>query len=260
MLPNLLLIGAMKAGTTSLYEDLSKFDDVFMCPEKEPNDLLTDKVETAAGCAKYAAKFSRGRAMKWRGEASTAYSMIPTYKGVARRARHVLGSNIRIIYLTREPISRIISQYRHLWGLGLETRPMNSAVLATEYISYSRYEWQLAAWRAEFADNQILVLRFEDYVTKKEAVVQQISDFLELPTPETGVATHRNATRDKPIVPPGGSLSSLIHSQLYYSYVKPFVPYSIRSLAKAWLLPKAAQSTEQLSPSTLALLEEHLRE
>ena len=260
MLPNLLLIGAMKAGTTSLYEDLSKFDDVFMCPEKEPNDLLTDKVETAAGCAKYAAKFSRGRAMKWRGEASTAYSMIPTYKGVARRARHVLGSNIRIIYLTREPISRIISQYRHLWGLGLETRPMNSAVLATEYISYSRYEWQLAAWRAEFSDNQILVLRFEDYVAKKETVMWEVADFLNLQVPVNIVATHRNATRDKPIVPPGGGLSGLLHSQLYYSCVKPFVPYSIRSLAKAWLLPKAAQSTEQLSPSTLALLEEHFRE
>ena len=259
MLPNLLLIGAMKAGTTSLYEDLSRFDGVYMCPEKEPNDLLFDHVETGQGRASYAAKFSRSKSVPWRGEASTAYTMMPTHEGVPGRAKRVLGSNIRIIYITRDPIGRIMSQYRHLWGLGLEKRSLNIAVRDSEYIAYSRYEWQLEAWRAEFADDQILVLKFEDYVSDKETVMKKIADFLDLTVPENLATTHRNASSNKPIVRPGSTLSSLLHSQQYYTHIKPFVPGALRALVKTWLLPRATPSSEQLSPATRARLEQLLR-
>jgi hypothetical protein len=256
MLPNLLLIGAMKAGTTSLHEDLSALADVFMCPEKEPNDLLDPSVETPEGRAAYGAKFPSHA--RWRGEASTAYAMAPTHPGVADRARRVLGPDVRILYLTRDPIARIVSQYHHLWGLGLETRPLNRAVIEDpSYVAYSRYAQQLAPWQAAFP-GQVLVLRFEDYVTDPAAVMARICAFLDLPAPGPIRATHRNASTGKAFVPRGSLAARVFHSPFYLHRIKPLVPNALKHAVKARLLPKAPPLRETLSPATRATLTQRL--
>jgi hypothetical protein len=257
MLPNLLLIGAMKAGTTSLYEDLAALPDVFMCPEKEPNDLIHAEVETPEGRAAYAAKFPSQAT--WRGEASTAYTMDPTHPGVAARARRVLGPETRLIYLTRDPIARIVSHYHHLWGLGLETRSLNDAVLQDpSYLAYSRYDAQLTSWRATFPEDQILVLRFEDYVADKAAVMAQVCAFLDLPLPARLSTTHRNASSGKAFVPRGSLAAHLFHSPLYLHRVKPLIPTALKHAVKARLLPKTPPLPEALTPETRAILIQRL--
>ena len=259
MLPNLLLIGAMKAGTTSLYADLAQLPNVFMCPEKEPNDLLSSQCETPAGRSAYASKFTRGAGVKWRGEASTAYTMRPTYMGVAERARRVLGPDTRLIYITRDPVERIVSQYHRLWGLGLETRPMHEAVCSEDYLAYSRYDWQLAPWRKVFGEETILCLRFEDYIEDKAKVIAEICRFLDLPIPEELVFTHRNASTNKRFVRPGGLASKLFHGRAYLHSVKPYLPQRLRDAAKRVLLPRARPLLEAIDPETKATIEAALK-
>lgn len=60
-LPGFLIIGAMKAGTTTLYEDLLAVTGVYLPPEKEPNDLIHSDVETPAGRA----VFTKGFALRF---------------------------------------------------------------------------------------------------------------------------------------------------------------------------------------------------
>ena len=259
MLPNLLLIGAMKAGTTSLYEDLAALPGVHMAPEKEPDDLIHPATETPKGRAAYAAKFAGGAQAMWRGEASTAYTKRPTHEGVAARAKRVLGPDLRLIYLTRDPVARILSQYHHLWGLRLEHRALNDAVLSDpSYLAYSRYDWQLAPWRAEFPEAQILILRFEDYIADKAHVMAKVCAFLNLPAPTAVETTHRNASASKRFVPRGGLAAKILHSRLYFYALKPLIPRALKDAIKARALPQARPMTEALTPETRATLAKRL--
>lgn len=259
-LPSFLLIGAMKAGTTSLYADLAALPGVYMSPEKEPEDLIHPFVETPQGRAAYAAKFAAAPKGAQIGEASTAYTKRPTHQGVAARARRVLGPDLKLIYLTRDPVRRIVSQYHHLWGLRLENRPLNQAVLQDEsYAAYSRYDWQLAPWRAEFPDHQILVLRFEDYIADMPGALVKVCAFLGVAAPTQVQAVHRNASADKHIVPRGGLAASLLHGRFYLHRIKPLLPETLRQAVKARLMPRPRPMTETLHPETRAALERLLR-
>ena len=85
-LPKFLIIGAMKAGTTTLYEDLLQIPALWLPPQKEPEDLIHPEVETAQGLRVYEQKFARCPSGAIAGDASTAYAKRPTYEGVAARA------------------------------------------------------------------------------------------------------------------------------------------------------------------------------
>lgn len=258
-LPRFLIIGAMKAGTTTLYEDLAHVPGLYLPPEKEPEDLAFPEVETPAGRARYAAKFAACPPGALAGEASTAYAKRPTYEGVARRAHAILGEDLKIIYLTRDPVRRIVSQHHHLWGLSLEQRPLNQAVLEDEtYVAYSRYAWQLEPWRALLPASQILTLSFEDYIADRMACLGRICAFLGVAAPETADETHRNASAGKRIVRRGSAWSRIGHSRFYMYRIKPLLPTELRDRIKTLVLPRAREMSEQLAPETRAELERRL--
>ncbi|MEP4196181.1 MAG: sulfotransferase [Aliishimia sp.] len=258
-LPNFLLIGAMKAGTTTLYEDLTHVPGVYLPPEKEPNDLASSDVETDDGLQRYKAKFAAGAQNVARGDASTAYAKRPTYEGVAERALKLLGPDVKILFLTRDPIKRIVSQYHHLHGLGLETRGFNEAVLNDEsYVAYSRYEWQLETWRAAFGAENVLVLRFEDYIADRLNNLQQVCAFIGVAPPEGVDDTHRNASEGKHVVKDGSAWARFAHSNFYLYRIKPLIPTSARDKIKAMLLPKTKKLDEALTQETLAELQRRL--
>lgn len=258
-LPNFLLIGAMKAGTTTLYEDLTHVPGVYLPPEKEPDDLISPDAETSEGLARYKAKFEAGAQAIARGDASTAYAKRPTYEGVAERALRLLGPDVKILYLTRDPIKRIVSQYHHLHGLGIETRALNTAVLEDDsYVAYSRYDWQLESWRSAFGDDNILVLRFEDYISNRLEKLRQVCAFIGVDAPETVDDTHRNASEGKRVVKEGSAWARIAHSNFYLYRIKPLLPTSARDRIKALLLPKTRKLDETLTEETRAELQRRL--
>jgi hypothetical protein len=258
-LPGFLIIGAMKAGTTTLYEDLVHVPGLYLLPEKEPDDLAYPEADTQEGLARYAAKFSACPPGRIAGEASTAYTKRPTYEGVAERARRILGPDLKLIYLTRDPISRIVSQYHHLWGLSLEHRPLNEAVLEDDsYVAYSRYEWQLEPWRTVFASEQIMMLSFEDYIANRRDTLTRICGFLGVAPPSAINETHRNASVGKRIVRRGSAWSRIGHSDFYMYRIKPHLPTQVRDRIKSLVLPQARNMSETLTPQTRAELEHRL--
>jgi len=178
-LPDFLIIGAMKAGTTTLCADLGAQPAVFMSPVKEPNDLLDQSVLNDKGRRRYSRLFQSAQPDQLCGEGSTSYAKLPVYCGVAERARDVLGNDARIIYSVRDPVERLISHYLHLvarTGLRLS---INEVIRSDRsLIDFSRYDMQLEPWLQSFGRDAIHLLRFEDFIRQRRASVGGICRFL----------------------------------------------------------------------------------
>ncbi|HEX6393022.1 MAG TPA: sulfotransferase domain-containing protein [Acidimicrobiales bacterium] len=179
MLPNFLLIGAMKAGTDSLWEYLRAHPQVFMSVPKEI-DFFVKELNWPRGIEWYESHFARTGAAQVIGEASTSYSKWPVHQGVPERIASVV-PDVRIVYLVRHPIDRIHSQYLHQRLLGLERRSLSGAVLSDpSYLNFSRYGLQLRQYLDYFDRSQILVLKSEDLRHDRRATAECMANFLHI--------------------------------------------------------------------------------
>ena len=177
-LPDLVVIGAMKCGTTSLHSYLDAHPDVGMSRPKELNFFFgPDRAEDGAdrsddgdtwargnwrrGVAWYAAHFDPACAV--RGEASPGYTS-PSHPDAAARMAAVIPS-ARLLYAVRDPVRRALSQYGHHRRQGTEIRGVGEALLdpASQYVARSRYFERLAPFLATGAfDGRITVLVQEE--------------------------------------------------------------------------------------------------
>ena len=106
-LPTFLVIGAPKAGTTSLHDHLRGHPDVFMPTRKEPDFFFRDAA-WREGIASYARLFRRAGSVTAVGETSTSYSRYPHVPDVPERIALVV-PDARLIYLVRHPVERMVS-------------------------------------------------------------------------------------------------------------------------------------------------------
>jgi hypothetical protein len=157
-LPNLLIVGAAKCGTTSLHAYLDRHPQISMSRKKELQ--LFSGEDWRERLDWYRMQFPVRAPV--RGESSPAYSMDPVLAHVPERAREVV-PGARIIYLVGDPLPRIVAQYVEFLMLGLETRSFEEALADYEsrsnvYVAASRYAHQLDRWREHYPDDRILVL------------------------------------------------------------------------------------------------------
>lgn len=198
VLPNFLLIGAMKAGTTSLYHYLKAHEQVFMPGFKEL-DFFVAEANWLRGMDWYRRQFSAARGARARGEASTTYTQYPTHDGVPERIAQVL-PGVRLVYVIRDPVERIRSHYQHLVISGVEKCPPQVAVLENPiYLACSRYAMQLERYLDHFPRDQILIVTSEALKSERTATVQQVYEFLRVDSasvPEVlGTEFYRTAQR-----------------------------------------------------------------
>lgn len=178
-LPNLIIIGAMKSGTTSLHHYLDLHPEIQMSRQKELNFFVEDR-NWYRGIAWYKSHFMGGT--KIRGESSPLYSNYPVWQGVPQRM-HSLIPNAKLIYLVRDPVERIVSQYTHFYAERCEHRPL-SAVLSSLsnnfYVNRSRYFHQLSRFLKFFSKSQILVVTSESLARSPKKTMRDIFQFLEV--------------------------------------------------------------------------------
>lgn len=175
-LPDLVVIGAPKAGTTSLARWLSDHPDVRMSATKELEffDLYFDR-----GLDWYAEQLPPGGPGLVVGEAT------PTYLGhplAPTRAAQSLPA-ARFVAVLREPVSRAWSNYWFFCQLGLERRSWASAVRAErkgrgpDYLGRGRYAEQVARWDAVVDPDRLLLLLFDDLVADPAGVFARVCRF-----------------------------------------------------------------------------------
>jgi hypothetical protein len=200
-MPDFLVIGAPKAGTTALNAALARHPGLYMSPVKEPKFFLSDGPPPAKGGPgdaltyrehiwrrpDYEALFDQAPAGTLRGESTPLYLYDRAAMGRIRAAL----PDARLIVIVRDPVERAHSNWTHLWSAGLE--PVGDFVRACgeeerriaagwasfwHYIGQGRYGEQLEYLFTLFPREQVLVLRYRLLVDEPAQTLDRICEFL----------------------------------------------------------------------------------
>jgi hypothetical protein len=206
-LPDFLVAGVPKAGTTALHAALSRHPGLYLSPIKEPKFFLTDGPPPTRGGPgdaltyrehvwkrdEYEALFDAAPPGVPRGEATPFYLYDPE---AMRRIRRLI-PDAKLVVIIRDPVERAHSNWTHLWSAGLE--PVGDFVQACaeedsriaagwapfwHYTSLGRYGEQLTRAFSLFPSEQVLVLRYRLLIDDPAATLSRICGFLGA---ETGV-------------------------------------------------------------------------
>lgn len=176
-LPDYIIIGAMKCGTSTLAAQLGAQPGIFMTSPKEPNYFSDDSVH-ARGADWYSGLFAPAKTGDLLGEASTHYTKLPTYPQTIARLQ-ATGARPRLIYMLRDPIDRLVSHYIHEWTQGVISTPLSEALEThPELIAYSCYAMQIEPWIAAFGRENLLLLGMGDLRRDPQGLLDRVGAFL----------------------------------------------------------------------------------
>jgi hypothetical protein len=175
-LPNLIVIGGLKCGTTSLHHYLNLHPEIAMSRPKELNFFVSE-LNWELGRDWYASHFSPAAGV--RGESSPHYTNLPRFEGVAERMRQLLGAEARVVYVVRDPIDRMLSHYLHNVGGGYEARPMEQVLADPDgaYVARSRYAMQLEPYLREFGDERVAIVSREELKDERATTMRHLFEF-----------------------------------------------------------------------------------
>jgi hypothetical protein len=176
-LPDFVIIGAMKCGTSTLHAQLAAQPQFFMSEPKEPNFFSNDEIH-AKGEAWYRSLFTAAPEGAIKGESSTHYTKLPTYPKTVERLASLI-PHAKFIYVTRDPVERLVSQYIHEWTEGRIACGIDEAIdKHPELVAYSRYGYQLQPFIERFGRERILRIEFEAMTSEPDATLKRIAAFL----------------------------------------------------------------------------------
>jgi hypothetical protein len=198
-MPDFLVVGAMRSGTSSLAGDLRAHPDVYLSQEKELHffDLRYER-----GTGWYEAQFIAGDSKSAVGEATQTYMYDP--KALARIADQI--PDVRLIAILRDPVERAYSHYWLNRSLGKEKLDFRDAIereasrlgsndklerFTYSYIDRGQYLEQLERVDRLFPVSQLHILLFEDLRDRPVETFGSICRFLGIPegVVETDVLT-----------------------------------------------------------------------
>lgn len=172
--PNLIVIGAMKAGTSTLHDYLSLHPEIYASKTKELDYFLWNYKK---GPEWYKRNFPENR--KYRLESSPNYTKF--YKDWSYPAQRIQQDlpGCKLIYILRNPVERTLSQCRHH---ELNPNEVIPALLKSdekhEIISNSKYHLHLREYLKYFSSEQILLLKMHQLTTSPQQVLNTVASFL----------------------------------------------------------------------------------
>lgn len=215
VLPNFMVIGAGKSGTTSVYEYLKQHPEVFMSEVKETNFFALEGKEVKAqddskeqtehypwainNRQAYDQLFEGVTNEKAIGEVSPMYLYNPD---APAKIKAVL-PNVKLIAILRQPVERLYSRYMHLVRESREPSQDFSDALQKDTVWWRRndlvtegfYAQYLERYYALFPASQVKVFLYEDLKNNREQVMAEIFDFIGVDaafTPETGTTYNQS--------------------------------------------------------------------
>jgi hypothetical protein len=175
-LPNLIIIGGLKCGTTSIHHYLGLHPQIQMSKPKELN-FFTRELNWDLGLDWYASRFDDR--FQVRGESSPHYTNLPRFESAAGRI-HEHCPDARLLYMVRDPIKRILSHWVHASGAGYETGDMVEVLsqAETSYMNRSKYWMQLQPYLELFDPGQIEIIAQEELQSEREATMRKAFGFV----------------------------------------------------------------------------------
>ena len=199
-LPNFLIVGAAKCGTSSLHNYLNQHPDVFMpsyneqgMKVKEPRflikDLVKDRLHNGVwDLESYQALFNNVVNEKAIGESTVLY--LYYYNEAIKNIKKYLGDDVKIIIMLRNPVDRAFSAYTHVSrslkeplsfeeALEVEENRLENDITLTPMVMYKDmglYHNMVSAYIENFKN--VHVVMHEDFLQNTKAVVKQALAFL----------------------------------------------------------------------------------
>ncbi len=198
-LPNFLIIGAAKSGTTALYLYLRQHPQIFMSACKEPHHFsYTEQTKQTNGIddfvrnavtdfTAYQHLFDDDKNACAIGEASPTYLYVP---GTAERIHEAI-PQVKMIAILRNPVARAYSAYMHLLRDGREPAENFQEALALEeeriaknwgplyhYTKMGMYAEQLERFYNVFPKEQVKIILYEDFTKEPQRVLEEVYGFL----------------------------------------------------------------------------------
>ena len=172
--PDFAIIGAMKCATSTLHAQLGAQPGIYMTEPKEPN-FFGDDEAYARGSEWYESLFASARSDWLCGESSTHYSKRDEFPRACERL-HQHDPDLRIVYVMRHPLARLVSHYRHEWAEGTIRSSLDQAVLEHPALTLQGcYAWQLAPYLQRFGPERILPVFFERLARWPRAELERIA-------------------------------------------------------------------------------------
>ncbi|WP_433789994.1 sulfotransferase family protein [Actinoplanes sp. CA-252034] len=208
-LPDFLIAGVPKAGTTALHAALTGHPDLYLSPVKEPKFFLSDGPPPTVGGPgdvqtyqehiwrrpAYERLFAAAPPEALKGEATPFY----LYDLKAHDRIQALIPDVKLIILLRDPVDRAHSNWTHLWVAGLEEEADFLAACRAEesrkarhwadfwhYIGLGLYGRQLQHLYQRFSRDQVLLLRYRDLKDNPAETLDRVCSFLGV---RTGILT-----------------------------------------------------------------------
>lgn len=204
-MPDFLIIGAQKCGTTSLFNYLVQHPDIGEPHRKEISYFSYKFCRGSSWYKSFFPIFIPGLKQDFliTGEATTEYICYPNS---AKRVAQAM-PNLKLITLLRNPVDRAYSHYHHTKRMGMESLSFEEAITKEDervsrykkkiledknyyhinyhyytYLSRGIYADQIKDWPQLFNQEQILVLKSEDFFNRPSKTFKQVLEFLELPS------------------------------------------------------------------------------
>ncbi len=197
-LPNLLIVGAAKSGTTSLHNYLKQHPAIFMTEHKEPHFLINSEIgesrvhKGVITLEEYKKMFETKRGYSYKGESSVMYLAFPEFS--IKNIKKHLTPDVKIIIMLRNPIERAFAGYLHNLrynpseNLSFEQAIENSEdryhkdidiTPDTRYLHVGMYDNQVKQYIKAFGDN-VHVIIYDDYVSNINLCLEEVFDFLKI--------------------------------------------------------------------------------
>jgi hypothetical protein len=247
---NFFLIGAQKAGTSTLHDYLRTYlSGVYMTPKKETFYFTQARFWKDLAANDFSSYHDSNfqdvpKNSLYIGESSTHYSMLPLAPGVAPKIK-LYNDQAKILYVVRNPVDRAVSNYWHFVSLSAEGMPMLEAFKKNrQYEKTGDYMYQIMPYLDSFPLENIRILLFDDLVNKPVESLKRISLWLkgtlfdESSFPQGFVPVERRSKNDlkELSIASGSILSKFKYSNLWRYRLRKFVPPLLREAGKKFAL------------------------
>lgn len=255
MLPNFLVIGAAKSGTTSLYHYLRGHPDVFMPSVKEIRFFSNN---WARGTSWYEEHFRESKSALAIGEATPNYTRFPLQAQVPSRISKVI-PDARLIYLLRDPVERMLSHYRHAVVDGQESRSVEQAIWDPRYFVTSCYAFQVEQYFEIFPPDQIMLVTSESLKRDRARTLQGVFQFIGVDPDRlpAGIDAEFNRTVEKTLG--RRPLAKKMKQVPGYSALASISPRPVRALKQKLMLRHLDPPEAPMSEELKSKLKEALR-
>lgn len=244
--PNLFVVGAGKAGTTSLWSYLDQHPEIYMSPVKEPHFFSSYEPRLAPLAkdeASYLSLFAGATTEKLRGEASVSYLWDKQAAGAIKR----VSPEARIVIALREPVARAYSSYWFFVRYGAERRPFLDAIEAElaiprrlwadrcRYVGRGLYCDGVRRFRSLFGGRVHLIF-YEELAADARREMARLYERLDV---DPDVAQRIEIDVHNPTSLPRNALAGrLVRSDLVHRAGRRIVPRSLRPRLESALLTR----------------------